>query len=564
MGAGTSSLYAGEDVTYDSNVVYPRQVESSLSDSEIEANVKTLDHADEALRRAVDGLTLDQYQAHYKRDKTKFDLFDKYFQDAALLFTHSKSREELLNWLNGADEALAWLVRARSIAIGTRFDVDWRGEPQFDAAFTERRATELRERWRESRLFHWQLDAKNNDTVWNEIKLHLSHAAADRARRPAPLEVVAVSLLDALVRVAEESSSSSAASSTTTPLRIAWVTKSTAHICGGNFTNPGTLRWRSEHALATLTDAAATISLRAEHVSSPHDALRYRPACHIPLGGALTARAKLLFVRKQPDTTVLLVPFPRKQFGGTPEAKAALASELLRAMAGVVKSALAVGVNILVLPSGGANQTAEEAYTFGALWGRVLKPTRLHFERIVIAGGDQLPPDAFKALAQGVRSTASGSSQTELPPRLASRPSDAEVAELKRQQVAQLVADTKAQVEQERASAEEQARLAELEAMERERAAAAERAIAERAARAKTARDRFRVQLRSAMAAHEAKQFQKAVDLYADGLEALGEAFTLETDAATKEDLRLQFDRYIRIAEAAKAEAKRIESENDP
>jgi hypothetical protein len=559
MGVGpSSSLYAGEDVTYDSNVVYPRHVETSLSDSEIESNVKTIDHADDALRQRLEGLTLDQYQAHYKRDKSKFDLFDKYFQDAALLFTHGKSREELLDWLNGADDALAWLVRARSIAIGTRFDVDWRGEPQFDAAFTERRSTELRERWRESRLFHWQLDAKNNDAVWNEIKTHLSHAAAERPRRPAPIEVVAVSLLDALVRVAEETSTSAAS-------RIAWVTKSTAHICAGNFTNPATLRWRSEHALATLTDAVATVSLRAEHASSPHDALRFRAACHIPLGGALTARAKLLFVRKQPDTTALLVPFPRKQFGGTPEAKAALASELLRAMAGVVKSALAVGVTVLVLPSGGANQTAEEAYTFGALWGRVLKPTRLHFERVVIAGGDQLPPDAFKALAQGVRSTASGASQSELPPRLAAnKPSEAEVAEQKRQQVAQLVADTTAQVEQERASAEEQARLAELEAMEREREAAAERAVAERAARAKAARDRFRVQLRAAMAAHEAKQFKKAVDLYADGLEALGEAFTLETDAATKEDLRLQFDRYIRIAEAAKAEAKRIESENDP
>lgn len=553
MGNGpSSSLYAAEDAAYDPSVVYPKAVESSLSDAELAAHVKTLDHNDEALRQRYESLTLDQYQAHFKRDRAKFDLFDKNFQDCALLFTNGKSREELLDWLAaGADDALAWLVRARTVAMATRADVDWRGEPQFEAAFTERRTVELHERWRASRLFHWQLDAKNNDAVWNEIKTQIAHSSVDRARpRPAPVEVVAQSHLDAVVRVAEEAAAS---------VHVGWVTKSTAHICGGNFSNPATLRWRGEHAFATLTDAVGSVSLRAEHGRSPHDVLPYRAGLHVPPGGALTARAKLLFVKKQPDTTVLLSPFPRRQFGGTPEAKAALATEVLRAMAGVVKSALAVGVDVLVLPSGAATQTAEEAYAFGALWGRVLKPTRLHFQRVVIAAGEQLPPDVFKALTQGVRSTVSGASQSELPPRLAAHTDPLEIARAKQEQVHKLVADTAAEVEQEKAAAEQQARLDALEAVERERAAAAERAAADRAARAKAARDRFRALLRTAMTAHEAKQFKRAVELYADGLAALGEAFSLETDPATKEDLRLQFDRYIRIAEAAKVEAKKLD-----
>lgn len=60
------------------------------------------------------------------------------------------------------------------------------------------------------------------------------------------------------------------------------------------------------------------------------------------------------------------------------------------------------------------------------------------------------------------------------------------------------------------------------------------------------------------------KRFAQAVDLYADGLTALGEAFKLESDPAQKEDLRLQFERYIRVAESAKAAAKQAELDNEP
>jgi hypothetical protein len=545
----SSSLYAAEDVAYDAQVVYPKSVETGVDEAWLETQVKTLDLQDEALRARYEALTLEQYVAHFRRDRSKFDVFERNFQDCALLFTHGKSREELLDWLAaGADDALGWLVRARSVAMATRADVDWRGEPQFAADFADRRAAELRERWRASRLFHWQLDAANGDAVWNEIKAHVAHGALERGRRAAPVEVVAQAHLDAVVRVAEELPAS---------VHIAWATKSTSHICGGNFSSPATLRWRGEHALATLTDAVGSVSLRAEHGAAPHAPLPYRAGQHVPPGGALSARAKLLFAKKQPDTTVLLAPFPRRAFGGTPEARAALSADVLRAMAGVVKSALALGVDVLVLPSGAAGHTADEAFAFGALWGRVLKPTRLHFQRVVIAAGEQLPPDVFKALTQGVRSTVSGASQAELSrgePRPAPPPAAAAAAAAE-----QLVADTAAELAQDRAAAEQQAKLDALDALERSRAAAAERAAAERAARAKSARDRFRALLRTAMAAHEQRQFKRAVDLYADGLAALGEAFSLETDPALKEDLRLQFDRYIRIAEAAKEEAKKLD-----
>ena len=137
-------------------------------------------------------------------------------------------------------------------------------------------------------------------------------------------------------------------------MRVAWVVKSTAHICCGAFASPSTLRWRGEHQLATQTDAAASASLFAQHADTPHAPLYYREGCHVPLGGALAVPARLLFVRRAPDSTALLVPFPRQTFKkASPEARAALASELLRAMAGVVKSALAVGADVLVSEGGG-------------------------------------------------------------------------------------------------------------------------------------------------------------------------------------------------------------------
>ena len=132
------------------------------------------------------------------------------------------------------------------------------------------------------------------------------------------------------------------------------------------------------------------------------------------------------------------------------------------------------------------------------------------------------------------------------------------------EEVQALLAQTAAQVEEDK-------RLAELKALEEaekqraaEAAAAAEREAAERAQQAKEARNRFRSQLRAAMDMHEKKRFAAAVELYADGLEALGEAYRLETDAAQKEDLRLQFERYIRVAESAKASQKALEEANEP
>jgi hypothetical protein len=41
----------------------------------------------------------------------------------------------------------------------------------------------------------------------------------------------------------------------------------------------------------------------------------------------------------------------------------------------------------------------------------------------------------------------------------------------------------------------------------------------------------------------------------------LGVAYSCETDPARKEDLKLQFDRYIRVAESAKEAAKAKENE---
>ena len=143
----------------------------------------------------------------------------------ALLFTAELSREELLEWLHGPDPgkyalagclflllcfcfsrfnvALAWLVRIRSIAIGMRTDVDWRGQVHFDEAHADARRTELHERWRASRLFHWQRDAANNDAVWNEVRQQLVDQAelAGGKQRDAPIEIVAQAPLDAVERL---------------------------------------------------------------------------------------------------------------------------------------------------------------------------------------------------------------------------------------------------------------------------------------------------------------------------------------------------------------------------
>lgn len=77
--------------------------------------------------------------------------------------------------------------------------------------------------------------------------------------------------------------------------------------------------------------------------------------------------------------------------------------------------------DVLLLPAASAAPTAEEAYTFGALWGRVLRPTRRHFKRVVLAmesssaaasdgsggGGGGVARELFHALTAGVKSTTS-------------------------------------------------------------------------------------------------------------------------------------------------------------
>ena len=85
MGQTSSSLYQKEDLNYPNNV-YPDNVEIALTDKEIDDHLKTIDHEDEDLHVAMDSLTLDRYKKEFKSDKTKFDCFDVYFQNLALLF----------------------------------------------------------------------------------------------------------------------------------------------------------------------------------------------------------------------------------------------------------------------------------------------------------------------------------------------------------------------------------------------------------------------------------------------------------------------------------------------
>jgi hypothetical protein len=61
---------------------------------------------------------------------------------------------------------------------------------------------ECLERWRFCRLFHWQLDSKQGDKVWNEIRAHLADDLRERGGRvkAAPIEIVAQSVLDAVTR----------------------------------------------------------------------------------------------------------------------------------------------------------------------------------------------------------------------------------------------------------------------------------------------------------------------------------------------------------------------------
>jgi hypothetical protein len=119
---------------------------------------------DPLLRKKMESLTLDAYRKQFSENKTKFDVHDRYFQvnsrchavllllltslrqDAALVFTHGKSRDQL-NELNSSDnDADRWLMRARSIAISTREDIDWRGNLVFDADAIERKKVGVRRR----------------------------------------------------------------------------------------------------------------------------------------------------------------------------------------------------------------------------------------------------------------------------------------------------------------------------------------------------------------------------------------------------------------------------------
>jgi hypothetical protein len=125
------------------------------------------------------------------------------------------------------------------------------------------------------------------------------------------------------------------------------------------------VRWKSEHVVSVQSDIVASASLFAQSGAESEAAQVYREHRHIAAGGALVTRARLLLSARRDDTIALLVPFPRQRFEGDAQQKAALAAEVLRAMAGVVKSALATGIDVLILPSGAAAQSAEEAYTFG-------------------------------------------------------------------------------------------------------------------------------------------------------------------------------------------------------
>jgi hypothetical protein len=123
MGAN-SSLYANEDVEYNPAECYTNVVEQVVGDDDLHW-LKTIDLQDEALEKKMNSLTIEDYYRAFKQAPKRFDVHDKYFQDLAILFTHNQSREQLLELLVSERDADRWLMRARSIAASTRYDVDW-------------------------------------------------------------------------------------------------------------------------------------------------------------------------------------------------------------------------------------------------------------------------------------------------------------------------------------------------------------------------------------------------------------------------------------------------------
>ena len=123
MGAN-SSLYAKEDAEYNPAEAFPTIVEQCIGDDDLHW-LKTVDLQDAALEKKMNSLTLEDYYRAFKQDACRFDIHDKYFQDLAILFTHDKSREQLAEMLTSEKDAERWLMRARSVAMSTRYDVDW-------------------------------------------------------------------------------------------------------------------------------------------------------------------------------------------------------------------------------------------------------------------------------------------------------------------------------------------------------------------------------------------------------------------------------------------------------
>jgi hypothetical protein len=127
-----------------------------------------------------------------------------------------------------------------------------------------------------------------------------------------------------------------------------------------------------------------------------------------------------------------------------------------------------------------------------------------------------------------------------------------------------LIRESAERVAQERAEKARREAAGEAAREQAEQAAQVRAQLEARAAEAKQQRAQFRECLGRAMTAHQQHRFALAVELYAEGLAALGAAYRLEDDPAAKEDLRLQFERYIVVAEKAKQSADAKSAADEP
>jgi hypothetical protein len=267
-------------------------------------------------------------------------------------------------------------------AIASRRDLDWRGRPLADEAAREGKESELKAIHGSAKLYDW--------SAVDAAPAELSHPP--RPRPPATTKVYQLGTQDVVELAARQYGNN---------VRIGWLDMANAHDCLGTYNQA--YGGSQEEEVVPNSTGAVTLGMFAELRHSPQSAVLGEPFCHyregfhIPAGGNYFARTR--FVTSDPMVDCFMIatafldlrkpiPFVRTESQGLRfmvASKDRLRARLLQDIHGTLRTALAEGMEVLVLGASGCGAFGHDPVLEAALWEEALKPMQTAFSAVLFA-----------------------------------------------------------------------------------------------------------------------------------------------------------------------------------